>query len=731
MVKPLLLLAAFAFAAAAPLPGKTMGNYTFTLDGKDYEPGTYCLEMGDEPVPGDVIQVGILPVTLEEPGRYDLHWEDDGFLYRVLADGSKVLIACRVFNEEPDDDAAGAGRLKRKGGLVNPLAKLNDEALRQIRGVSLAAWPDDMGGLLGRLDLDKVCIHLERNVAQGEGRALPPVPERLRHLMVSSSGHNGYLDFTRLKALSRLRFLDISGAGCDQFNFSLLQGLPLEYLSLPWVREARGVEVIGSLRSLKTLEGNGSNYLGKADWVAGLPELRQFYASQISGDGETKPVPLELSALNGLAKLRAIHVALSPVASLPDKHLPQLTKATLMLSKVDEDAVRKFAAANPQCEVRRSMNATLAKALQGADRMRARTGGLCHRRESEETTIGEARDPALVREMAQHMEVRDDQGGFHCMCCGSPTFEFYRGAELIAAIGFHHGQSIRWGNGLWPGDAALTERSADFLIEWLDRNGHSKPKQERIEARRRSAADERRYQRYQALVPKGLMDAWDDAEDADTMTKALENQVPDLEARTLLLLKLLGCDNGTWTKTTGFEEVIVDRWLPAVPEATLLKVVAGVKPLSEEGQGAARWIFGRGNLTPWQAKWEVLEPLAKFSMTHPRQANRWRALEGLRDLGGEPSRQLLMAVVRGDFKVRELPDEDLYEPEGSQTFYPNAITLPDGASDALAAALCLAELEDVASRSAVGKLKSAQPEALRAAFDKELAEYRERQKRKD
>jgi hypothetical protein len=56
--------------------------------------------------------------------------------------------------------------------------------------------------------------------------------------------------------------------------------------------------------------------------------------------------------------------------------------------------------------------------------------------------------------------------GFHCMCCGEPSIEFYRGERLVLTLGFHHGQSLRWVGG-WPGDGALITDSARFLVKWL------------------------------------------------------------------------------------------------------------------------------------------------------------------------------------------------------------------------------------------------------------------------
>ncbi|MBN1490719.1 MAG: hypothetical protein JXA69_12440 [Phycisphaerae bacterium] len=57
-----------------------------------------------------------------------------------------------------------------------------------------------------------------------------------------------------------------------------------------------------------------------------------------------------------------------------------------------------------------------------------------------------------------------------CMCYGSMVFCFCRGSEPLAAVSYHHGQSLRWRDGRWFGDADLTEVSQQALGAWLEAN---------------------------------------------------------------------------------------------------------------------------------------------------------------------------------------------------------------------------------------------------------------------
>jgi hypothetical protein len=113
---------------------------------------------------------------------------------------------------------------------------------------------------------------------------------------------------------------------------------------------------------------------------------------------------------------------------------------------------------------------TLAKALVGVDRIRVRSGGTCHRDIASERTLFEEADPAQVAEVVRLIRIDTAKSGFHCMCCGNPSIEFYRGDELIVTLGYHHGRSVRWREG-WRGDGLMTADGAAALNAWLASHG--------------------------------------------------------------------------------------------------------------------------------------------------------------------------------------------------------------------------------------------------------------------
>lgn len=109
-------------------------------------------------------------------------------------------------------------------------------------------------------------------------------------------------------------------------------------------------------------------------------------------------------------------------------------------------------------------------AVRGADRVLVRTGGTCHRHPENERILLETTDKTEIEAITSRLRVRRSWSWMHCMCCGTPTIEFYKGDKLLAMIGVHHGESLRW-PGVWSRDAMLTAESRDQLNRWLQSIG--------------------------------------------------------------------------------------------------------------------------------------------------------------------------------------------------------------------------------------------------------------------
>ena len=85
------------------------------------------------------------------------------------------------------------------------------------------------------------------------------------------------------------------------------------------------------------------------------------------------------------------------------------------------------------------------------------------------------------------LEIEDAKSGMIDGCGGDPHFYFSAGDSVVAVISWHHGQTIRWRDGKWRGDALLAARSQRELPAWLARQGFAAVQ----EARQRDLAQKR------------------------------------------------------------------------------------------------------------------------------------------------------------------------------------------------------------------------------------------------
>jgi hypothetical protein len=114
---------------------------------------------------------------------------------------------------------------------------------------------------------------------------------------------------------------------------------------------------------------------------------------------------------------------------------------------------------------------TLAEVVAGADRIRVRTGGTCHRDRNPERTLFEETEPAKIESAIRTIRIDTMRSSSQrCRCCGDLSPEFYRGADPVATVSFHHGNTLRWRAG-WHGDGRLSDESAAEFRAWLVAHG--------------------------------------------------------------------------------------------------------------------------------------------------------------------------------------------------------------------------------------------------------------------
>ena len=101
-----------------------------------------------------------------------------------------------------------------------------------------------------------------------------------------------------------------------------------------------------------------------------------------------------------------------------------------------------------------------------SDRIVIRDGGFnCCRSVKGQKTLLEITDPGAIVDFNRHIAFETHQPWTVCMCCGYPGIDWYRGGKRIALTSVQHGRAIRWAG--FPGDAALTEPSSAWLVDWF------------------------------------------------------------------------------------------------------------------------------------------------------------------------------------------------------------------------------------------------------------------------
>lgn len=239
----------------------------------------------------------------------------------------------------------------------------------------------------------------------------------------------------------------------------------------------------------------------------------------------------------------------------------------------------------------------LHEALQGATRLRVRSGGTCHRLPDEEKTLLDLRDQKQIAEFVQGIQISPYDSDFHCMCCGNPTLEFYRDEKLVVSLGFHHTLSLRWPDGKWAGDGFLTKNSDDFLIKWLADHGVRGPTEEREERVRLQKKSEASQERWLKAMPESLKPFWEEMQDPfrpsnkQMMAAALTKQFPDKNVGILALLNWYGAGEGPWSGFPVYESVAEELLLLHKTE-NIFGAIRDVNLTEQQTEGLARLLGG-------------------------------------------------------------------------------------------------------------------------------------------
>jgi len=655
-----------------------------TLDGKPIQPTFLSLNgTPEQPAAGDLVWVGeyFLVYDPETLGDFRSTPEEDGRLLFRTKEGKERVVGARIVWTFQGD----------KKVVFNPLARLSDAEVRGLRGILIDEWNDQIADRLRHLDPQRACVTLSGNTGQEPGGSLPPLPPGLLYLNINAISGNTISDFSRLRDQTALRFLVVHATGGVVDGRDLAQACKLTYLDVSG-DEIRNLAELASLSELRTID---LAYTRGTDALSFATPLRHLTILDIRGTQVR-----DLSPLGGLTSLRELDANRTRAETLPKGTFGDLRQLAVMSTSLDDGTVASFAAAHLRCRVRFRWVPALRDVLRGITRLRVRTGGTCHRDPGGEKTLFETQDGAQVSEFLDQIRIEEAHEEFCCMCCGEPTFEFYRGDKLVLALGFHHGQSLRWPGG-WPGDGALSEESALALCQWLSKHGAPDSlKQHQAEKRARLAAL-RRTNEYARLLPKGVLDRLRNAQSPDEAAAAFQSGPKDSIDRATLLLSLFGCDLVSWNVYSGLDDLLKETLLPKITQEELVKALArGPDPAMLNG--AARWLF-------CEEKWKTLDRealkavipvVARAALAHPREVNRRMTLRALSEVPGSIGAPYLRMVVDQPIPVRKLAEPDQAEPGGMMMVRPGDDEVTGG-SDQAVAALLLAKSGDRESFAAI------------------------------
>ncbi len=557
-------------------------DYAFTFGGETIHPYIISLS-GDakHPRPGDLAMVDNHVLMLDASKKWSLKSLEDSDDLLIENQGVWQPVFVRITEHRIDD----------KMTLINPLAKMSKEQIHNLRGVSIDAWNDLIAEKLKDVDPAQCCVSVSDRVQTGKEKALPALPAALQALRIDERSSNGIKDFSALKNLTALRYFECYTLSGDPIDVSLLKanhGMQNLVLS---GNKLTQLQALAEFTDLRVLDLAYCRDLSSIDFASAMPNLAQLRLNRTD--------VTDLSPLANLNALTDVNANESKVAKLPNGKLPALKILRLISAPVTDESIATFRQEHPACKVTHGWEQALKSELADVTRLRIRSGGTCHRNKDEEKTLYEDKDPASIQKLVAAIAIDESQSGFHCMCCGTPSLEFYTGDALTLTLGFHHARSLRWPSG-WPADGLLKKDSATFLVAWMADRGVKGPLNEIEAAKAQKDADRRKLELATAGMSAELRDAFKKGE--AEFGVALKKEIPKPEDQVRILFRAFGASNNSWT---------MQEWIEQVAEAVLktydvntLSTAAHDALLSNDRQvrrGAARfWESWQSPLLDWK-----------------------------------------------------------------------------------------------------------------------------------
>jgi hypothetical protein len=733
-------------------------GYKFWINGEPVTPQHYSLN-GDPSVyaPGDVIYVGekefdygglfmtlgeerdcrfvtVSARTSEAQGRGAATERSprDSRVFLELPDGGRRIIGLKVSwtvgrpEEQTPDKSQGPKKQPSFNRIsYNPLDSLSPEEIHGLWGIALVQWPNGIEQELAHVDTNRVCLTVGEGAGPGGqpgslwgGPVFPPIPLKTRYLVVEKTSSPGVRDFSPIGRLRDLVFLKCRVLASEPLDAAWISpNASLRYLDLSGCGVSNYPK-LAALTGLRVLNISGCRDFESIEFARDMEQLRSLYM------GHTRVQ--SLSPLDDSSSIRDIYAGMTLVRDLPKGDLPSLRAINVSSTQVDAQAVSQFREAHPACKVNYGWVDSLRYAVRGTTRLRIRSGGTCHRVPEEERTLAEITDPQEIERFLKMIDVDERQSRGVCACCGNPTFEFYAGERLLAMIGYHHQERLRWADGEWGADGELTARSWDSLLSWLTEHGVDGPRQAREQTQRYRAEEQRVEERYAELVgeetlaavaaaSRSISQSYNPREETRLREEKRLNaeaevfQKYEKDTRTSIerYLRFLGVKNSEpWDTYWENEAVIAMRLLPRFKGPELAEAALAVMQDEEGMSGAARWFVGEKGWRNLEKSDQdrILPPLVQRALQHPNTGTRKIVMVVLSEMDSAWAAESLRGMLA-------CPTDPKWIRPKTKPRYGRTIDLGGGepiyseeCSEAVWAALCLAKMGSVESLSAIQKL---------------------------
>lgn len=663
------------------------------------------------PTPGDIATLEEFSFVLGAAGEYSFsrRLENKNMLMAEHNDGRARCIALRV------------APVYRQGKQIwpNPLLLMTAAQKKDLRGISIDRPPPNFNWKKTLADVNWEHCVLRLRLGPDSSN-FPPLPRSLRYLELADPAND--LSALQLDALGNLRYLKVSFG--TEFDLAAIKGnselrnLDLEYSSL------RNPKDLTHLKNLRFVKIRNCESLQDITFVRTMPLLRVFKVDATNVQ--------DFRPLEACPELRLLSGTDSPIAHLPDPaRVSRLLDVRLLSTPISKDkaAIARFQQALPKTKVHATWKGALVAKLGTIDRIGVKEGLSTWNGKNEFTF--ELKDPTEIEALLNSIDVVEDDSGFYCACGGNPWIYFYRADKEVAVLGFHHGLSLRWHGGLWPGDAQITSECAEFLITLMADHGVTGPQAEVNYAKREALLDIERERLQAKIVPPGwvslLMNALGKNNNAplhrnpseDEIARALqlvEKRWPVKAERALNLFRLYGLlPEASWSGLLPLELFLHEHGLKTV-ESEMNDLLATHSENQQLLQGIARWClrYTTPSKSLQRLNDEQHRRLMNWTLKHPSPHNRLQALGNLTSGRGLPT---LHQLLKEFPPPRPMPERSHSAPEGPWNWYS-----PDDKSlrvtEQQAAAILLASKRYVRARPLIEKL-------LKEADEEERSPYQE------